>query len=326
MKAWQKGVIIGTSYMILIFLIMTIVSAIHKGLPPETGFSKDILYLYFITFTYNGFLSVVVAAVVSLPPMILLSVLDLSQGPLFRFTGAITAAIGGLTFYMAIPLSFAIVGYVTDILKSKDGWKKEITKLKDWKSIKKCVIYFTILLTIFSILLYYPKPEVFIPKGHPDPVSSTPVFKVKSNELIPFPCTSFTLSIHDADTGEYIFAGSGGNYGGLYISPAFPLSDGRRLYLSVTEYRNFIKPVDFEVRETKYYFTVNMSQHPSPEELEIINFLIDSEIPEYGRRLNRPSEEELDTINKLRALGIPPHGTRLKDVNWIDFQPPWEEK
>jgi len=313
MKRWKVGFILGASYQILIYLIL-VVGGFYKG---ETWFSNFILNIYFATFVLRQFVSTGVVFLLSTPPLMLLSVLGISDGyESNKFIGIISATIGSLAFYSIVPLSVAFIGYLMDRRSLADDQSTEISRPESRTTLKKGILSFAVLIILFSLLLY-PKPVRVIPKENTITVSSTPVFRFEVKPLISYPQNFITVSIYDANSGEYIKAGGGGGgVFGSYITPLFPIKDGKKIDVKVKLSKSFMKYVAFEVREFHYYFTVDANQHPSPEELEVINFLIDKGYA-YGSH-NRPSEEELETINKLKSLGVPPYGTRLKDVNWTD--------
>lgn len=309
-KRWKIGFILGILYVIA--------EIFYHGWGTEY-----IRYLYLTSFDFRAFIATAFAVLFSLPQIFIIG-FGLPQWVIRGFM-AIIVAIGGLIFYLVIPLSTAFIGYLIDLQSSINGWRTEIANLKSRKNLKKGLSYFVVMTLLFSIILYLPEPEMVRPKEKMKTISSTPVFQFRMNPRISYPHTFITTSTRYVDSEERISAG-GGHFPafgrGMFITITYPLRDSMMIDVSVTEYKYFHKYVDFGVREFHYYFTVNMSQHPSPEEMEVIDYLIDSEIPGYGSYLNPPSDEELETINKLKTLGVPPHGTRLKDVNWTNFKSP----
>lgn len=314
MKAWKIGAIIGISYIIL--------EMFYRGWA-----SPYISVFSFVTFFPRAIIATAAAVLIAMPFGMILSFLDSSHHLPQQIIGVSASSIGALFFYLPMLITPATIGYLVDLRNSRIAWGDGLSKLVSKKNLINALLYFVVLTAVFFSLLYIPEPELVRPKEKTSTVSATPVFQIDSKPLILYPYNSINgpgLSYMNSDdrisaAGGYI---SDLCCGGL-VSMVYPLQDGRVIDVSATKRVHFMKYVDFEFQRYHYYFTVNASQHPSPEEMEVIDYLIDNGYTSYH---NPPSSEELETINYLKEEGIPPFGTRLRDVNFTDIKSPWEEE
>jgi hypothetical protein len=319
MKAWKIGAIIGRSYILL--------ETFYRGWA-----SPYISVISFVTFFPRMIIASATAVLIAVPFGMILSFLD-SSHQLPQIIGVFASSIGALFFYLPMLITPAFIGYLVDLRNSGTPLGTGISRLISRKNFKIGFLYFALLTTIFFIILYIPEPELVRPSEKTDTVSATPVFQIKSKPLILYPRNSIDgpgLSYLNSD--DRISAGGGyiSDLGGDgIVSMVYPLEDGRVIDVSATKRVSFMKHLTFDFQRYHYYFTINASQHPSPEEMKVIDYLIDrdsiiAEATGYGPYINPPSAKELETINYLKEEGIPPFGTRLKDVNFTDIKPPFD--